>query len=126
MRGAPHHRSNRDVAAEHVRRDDGKPLCGRARRWGAVFVQLGHAPTCRNCLKALERATKRETIMKNSKIYQVRVESKGGSDLVSQHEKKSDAKKIAKALTDQTGKRHHVLTLDHADGLGELRGLLAF
>lgn len=54
----------------------------------------------------------------NRTIYQVRVSSKRGSDLVEQHTNKAKAKRRAKELAEQTGKRHHVLTLANLDAPG--------
>ena len=58
------------------------------------------------------------------KLYQIRVDSPRGSDAVKLETEKRTAKREAKRLTKETGKQHHVLTLDDDDGLGELRGLL--
>lgn len=62
MRGAPHHRSNRDVAAEHAADPNrpGQPLCGSFRRWGALLVRYGEEPSCRRCRSMLAKLTTKE------------------------------------------------------------------
>ena len=58
-------------------------------------------------------------------VYQVRKQSKAGSDHVSLHSVKREAQREAKRLSKSTGVKHHVLTLNDSDGLGELRGMMA-
>lgn len=61
-------------------------------------------------------------------LYSIRVESPRGSDHVELESNKREAHRRAKRLTKETGKRHHVLTLDNSkddDGLDPLRQMMA-